>query len=306
MKKKYFYFCILFFISLGSFGALPTVEGLLQNASNPKVSGYGEVSIKVTQVIEDRQSSISRFFKVFVPEKEMVISQLEFGAGSFSGVALSRKSVFFQELQEKTNVEQMLTYALFSMLTANNPQGMKNFLSQTSPDFRDNLSLTNGAKQNLYRQYQAYLYKIKRNSSLKNQLVSPLLPEDPKKRFQIRSLLQEPLVKNNGQVSLLKENNEFLWKVNLKNIQIFFSKEKHQFKRLRFDNGISRFSITAGDYLLLDGVHEFPSMFRFSNYVTNTHFNVVVKSLKYKNVLDSQRIQKNMVANDDTYPFFLK
>lgn len=184
---------------------------------------------------------------------------------------------------------------------------MKNFFTQTSPDFRDNLSLANGAKKELYRQYQAYLYKIKRNSSLKNQIVSPLLPENPEKRARVRSLMQEPLVKNNGQVSLLKVNNEFLWKINLKNIQVFFSKKKHQFKRLQFDNGISKFSITAGNYLLLDGVHEFPSILRFSDNRNNTHYNVITKSLKYKKLLDSQRVQKKVApVLDETYPFFLK
>ena len=307
MKKLFIYLSVSVFISFNSYGALPTVEGLLQNASNPDVSGYGEFSIKVTSVVEDTESSNSRFFKIFVPKDEMVISQLEFGTERFSGAALNKKSVFFQELQEKTNIEQMLTYALFSMLTANNPRGMKNFLNQTSPDFRDNLSLINGAKQNLYRQYQSYLYKIKRDSSLKNQITSPLLPEDPERRAKVRSLMQEPLIKSNGQVSLLKENNDFLWKVNLKNIQMFFSKNKHQFKRLRFDNGISKFSIVAANYLLLDGVHEFPSMFRFSDHVNNTYYNVSVKSLKYKKILDSQRVQKNLTTKmDEPYPFFLK
>jgi hypothetical protein len=328
MKKLSLFIITSLFLFNSAYAAKPTLEGLFRNSNSPELDGnLVVVKVMVEESSENRASqAISteeqdlktpmnpKFYKfIFSLEDEKLtqLLQVEYKNNLMNKNDL-KKSLYFKNITEKIKedayTERSLFYSLLMMFSLNKSDGMKNILQKYGSHFIDNKGLMNAEKIQLMDQYKKYLSAIKEDKTLKEELVSPLRPEDIEEKEKVNTLLKEPMYKNNDSVSLVKEGRHFFWQMNLETIRASFTNEEHRLHRFELDSSEGNIVGNFGDYILFDGRHELPKIIvlkdkserqfkirflSFKNFV-NKGKNLLERAIDYKKLIEEVELKQKV------------
>jgi hypothetical protein len=158
------------------------------------------------------------------------------------------------QIKREKSPEKSMFYAVLMMLTTNRSQGVEAFLEKNGIGIVKNKTILNEDKMRLLRAYRSHLV----NNKGRGDTGSPLNPEDPKNKEKVLDLFRSNTYKRAKNIELVKKDNEFMWKVDWKSAQGYFSNEERQFRALDYSNGDSQIKLEASNYLLFNGTNELP------------------------------------------------
>jgi len=316
----------LLILSISASEAKPTLEGLFRNSNSPELDGNLVVIKMMLEEVATANSDVSlsteeqdlktpmepRFYKFIFSteiEKKTQLLQVEYKNNLMKRNDI-KKSLYFKNLSEKIKedvyTERSLFYSLLMMFGLNNSEGMKNILQKYGTNFVDNKNLMNEEKIKLINSYKTYLTAIKEDKTLKEELISPLKPEDIEEKEKVDTLLKAPMYKDSENITLSKEGQKFFWKMNLENVKASFSNEEHRLLRFELDSAEGNILGNFGDYILFDGRHELPKIIvlrdkanrqfkiRFLSFKSfvNKGKNLLERAVDYKKIEDELKLKE--------------
>ncbi len=328
MKKllNILFSCLL--ISTSTLAARPTLEGLFRNSNSPELEGnfivikmmieeiqnQGVDQVLSTEAQDQKIPMQPKFYKfIFSTEEERKtqLLQVEYNSNLMKKAGVKR-SLYFKNLTQKIKddvyTERSLFYSLLMMFGLNKSDGMKNILARYGTHFLDNKSLMNEEKVKLMDSYKKYLTAIKEDKTLKEELESPLKPEDIEEKEKVLNLLKEPMYKENESVSLVKDGRKFFWKMNLEKVKASFTNEEHRLTRFELESAEGNILGNFGDYILFDGRHELPKIIvlkdknnrqfkvrflSFKNFI-NKGKNLLERAIDYKKIEDDVKLKQKV------------
>jgi hypothetical protein len=306
MKKKLtMFFVFTFFISTAIVAAIPTEEGLLKNLNNNNIPG-SVVNIKaaITKISDAPKNENSRTdYYRFIINFDGGISILQV---NYSGSQMLATQI--QDVKLLTDVvslikkekapEKGLFYGTLLMLALNQPTGMEAFLEKTGNPIIKNKSLLNEEKMKLLRTYRNYLATTKG----KGEATSPLNPSDKDQKQKVLEVFKSNSYKRSKNIELVKIGNDFIWKVDWKSVQGYFTNEEKQFKKFDFITKDFNVSIEAAEYLPFNNNNEFPKNIYVKDSLQE-NFKMITTAFEVKKTLDksladkTEEYKKSLVKN---------
>jgi hypothetical protein len=263
MKKNIVLFSLklslLIGFSINAKASVPTEEGLLRNLNNADLPGQF-INIKLmVQAIGGEQDQ-SEYIKLQLSlENGNIISALQTTFSNGQMLNSQIKSIkYFPDLIKQLRIEKTpeknLFYGVLIMLATNRSQGIEIFLEKNGISIVRNKSILNEDKMKLLRAYRSHLV----NNKGKGDAGSPLSPDDPKSKERVQDLFRSNTFKRAKNIELVKKDNEFMWKVDWKTAQSYFSNEERQFRGIEYGNNDAQIKIEANNYLMFNGTNELP------------------------------------------------
>ena len=310
---------ILFLFLSNSFSAIPTVEGLFRNGNNQNVVGNISILSAFVTNLEDKDAledlKLSRkkpeemegqYVKwIFsrVNERKFQILQSVHDSGKMDKKSLIEVN-FISHILNKTKKEPKLSrylfYSLMIMFAFNDSTGIKALLKKYNDDFKANKEIMNQDKINLYNNYRNYLLTLNQNKGLKNELVSPLRPQDESEKERVNKLINSSMYKNTGHVKLVRRKDRFFWEVSLRKTNALFTNEQYRLHYLLLDSPDGEVEVNAGDYFLSNGNYELPRVLiikdEFFRYTHLRMINMRVYNKLRKNLPQMARDYKRELA----------
>jgi hypothetical protein len=251
--------------SLNVSAAVPTEEGLLKNLNNAGIPG-NLITIKAMVQgsspgnVAEADASKSDYYKfVLSIENPNVISlfQVAYSNGQMQNTQI--KDVKYipdlvAAIKRDKSPDRALFYAALVTLSTNKPNGMEAFLEKSGVQIVKNKNLLNEDKMKLLRAYRTYLA----NNKGKGEANSPLNPPDPQNKAKVVELFRANTFERSKNIELAKVDNEFMWKVDWKSTQAYFSNEERRLRRLEFTNGEFSTKLEANEYVMFNGTNELP------------------------------------------------
>lgn len=249
--------------------AVPSVEGLFRNPNSQEIDGDLIVLKAVIQRDSTEEQTYSqRYYKfIFGLEKEGKVQflQAEYTDGKMSKDSLS-KTLFLNNLLGKVKgdelLERNLFYSFLMMYGLNNSDGLTNILKQNATNFISNKDSLNKEKIDLYDRYKKYLMAIKNDETIKEDLTSPMESEDEEEKKKIQDLRQVNMYNTNDAISLAKEGQRFVLKLDLDRVSAKFTNEEHRLISMKVSKGATEVNTFFADYILFNGRHELPKNVR--------------------------------------------
>lgn len=284
---KFFILFLAVFIGFSSSAAIPTSESLFRNGNNKNISGNFVVlkfeinehstneeknlikssakDIQEEQLMMREKYPVRYAKLIFSLEKDETVQLLQvmYSDNEMKSSSLNKVNYIKnlnQFISNDPNVERTLFYSLLMMFSLNDSSGMANVLKSHNQKFVANESLLNVDKKNLLERYKIYLLAIKKDKTLVEELISPLKPEEPEERAKISQILNSSMYNKVNDVSLIRENRKFFWKVNYENFLALFNHETHRLNKINFTSNLGTLEGVFGDYILFDGIHELPKI----------------------------------------------
>lgn len=252
-------------LSLSAISAVPTEEGLLKNLNNAGIPG-NLITVKAmiqstpTPVGTETEAPKSDFYKFVISlENPNVISLLQVAYTNSQMLNSQIRDVKYipdllVAIKREKNPERSLFYGIFMMLTTNHSQGFEAFLEKSGVQIVRNKNILNEEKMKLLRAYRTYLA----NNKGRGDANSPLNPTDPQNKAKILELFRANTFQRAKNIELVKLDDEFVWKVDWKNIKGYFTNEERRFRQVDFNTGDNSTKIDATDYILFNGTNELP------------------------------------------------
>lgn len=298
-----------------SFSSVPTEEGLLRNLNNANLPGQF-ITLKTMvqtagyadQVSTDQEKTDYVKFLISLENPSAIsIVQITYSAAQMLNTQI--KSVKYVpdllgQIKREKVPEKSLFYSVLMMLTSNRSQGMESFLEKNGTAIVKNRTILNEDKIRLLKAYRSFLI----NNKGKGDAGSPLNPEDPKNKERILSLFRSNTFKRAQNIELVKKDNEFMWKVDWKSAQGFFSNEYRQFRAMEYNTGEAQIDMTAAQYILFNGTNELPKYMNFKDSAGRL-FKMQVLGLDNKLKADKrlvdtyEELKKIPTQEDTTYTF---
>jgi hypothetical protein len=316
-QKIFFVTAILFSIisSPKSFSSVPTEEGLLRNLNNADLPGQF-ITLKAMvqtagyadKVSTDQEKTDYVKFLISLENPSAIsLVQITYSAAQMLNTQI--KSVKYVpdllgQIKREKVPEKSLFYSVLMMLTSNRSQGMEAFLEKNGTAIVKNRTILNEDKIRLLKAYRSFLI----NNKGRGDAGSPLNPEDPKNKERILSLFRSNTFKRAQNIELVKKENEFMWKVDWKSAQGFFSNEDRQFRAIEYNTGEAQIDMTAAQYILFNGTNELPKYMNFKDS-TGRLFKMQVLGLDNKLKTDKrlvdtyEELKKIPTQEDTTYTF---
>lgn len=258
---------IVMMISFSAFASVPTEEGLLRNLNNADLPGqYITVKTMVQSLTEADKTDYVKFQISVENPNAVSLLQTTYTNGQMLNSQIKSVKYFpdlLSQIRREKAPEKSLFYAVLMMLTTNRSQGMEAFLEKNGISVVKNKTILNEDKMKLLRAYRSHLV----NNKGKGDAGSPLNPEDPKNKEKVLDLFRSNTFKRAKNIELVKKDNEFMWKVDWKAAQGFFSNEERQFRAIDYSTADSQIKIEASGYLLFNGTNELP---KFMNVKDST------------------------------------
>ena len=289
-----------------AFSAIPTVEGLFRNGNNRDIQGKifviqavissleSERALETLEALkgEGQQLHIKMIFSKRRKGK-MGMLQLLYDSSSMKGEHL--REVFFaphilSKMKKDDRPSRLLFYSLILMYSFNDSTGIKALFKRYVGDFRSNDEIMDRNKIALYQRYRNYLLAIKKDKSLKKELISPLRPGDRREREKVRKLITSPMYKDINALKLIRQGNQFYWQVRLGQLNALFSNETHSLKSLTLRTPRGTVQVKAGHYTLLNKRYEWPHILLFRDeFFKFTHLQIT--KVKVYNTLSKRLFQ---------------
>lgn len=246
------------FISFAAIASVPTEEGLLRNLNNADLPGSYVTVKMMVQSLNDQTKTDYVKLQVSVDNPNSVTAlQTIYSNGQMLNSQI--KSVRYipdllAQIKREPVPERSMFYAVMMMLTTNRSQGVEAFLEKNGVSVVKNRTVLNEEKMRLLRAYRSHLV----NNKGKGDAGSPLNPTDPKNKERVMDLFRSNTFKRAKNIELVKKDNEFMWKVDWKSTQGFFSNEERQFRAIDYNTGDAQIKLEASNYLLFNGTNELP------------------------------------------------
>lgn len=263
---KIIYSLVLCMLSLNLLASVPTEEGLLKNLNNADLPGKNiTIKMQVQQQVADKvlagpENEKMDYVKLVLSlDNANAIGLLQVTYNNSQMQNSQIKDVKYipdllGQIRREKQIEKSMFYAVMMMLATNYSQGMEAFLEKNGVSIVKNKAILNEDKLKLLRAYRSFLI----NNKGRGDAGSPLNPEDPKNREQIVNLFRSNTFKRANNIELIKLDNEFMWKVDWKNIQGYFTNEERRFRALDYSTMEAHVKLEATSYLLFNGVNELP------------------------------------------------
>lgn len=256
--KSFLILLLAFTTSLSAFASVPTEEGLLRNLNNADLPGsYITVKAMVQSLTEADKIDYVKFQISLDNPNTIGLLQTTYSNGQMLNSQIKAVKYFpdlMGQIRREKTAEKSLFYGVLMMLTTNRPQGMEVFLEKNGVSVVKNKTILNEDKMKLLRAYRAHLI----NNKGKGDAGSPLNPEDPKNKERVLDLFRSNTFRRAKNIELVKKDNEFMWKVDWKSAQGFFSNEERQFRAIDYTTTDTQIKIEASGYLLFNGTNELP------------------------------------------------
>lgn len=258
MKKYLVLVITLMTMTLELFASVPTQEGLLRNVSNSEIDGTF-INLKFSVKLLD-DSVPMEFVKlnlnIVSPKEISALQTIYSNAQMLKSQIISVKYIpnVVTAIKVEKTADRALYNSIILLLAANNPYGLKTFLEKNGASVETNAKVINEEKMALLKNYKNFLVKNKSRSDVG----SPLNPEDPKQKEKAVELFKSNTFKRAENIDLAKKDNEFMWKVDWKATQVFFSNENREFRVLEHSTTDAIFKVEATNYLLFNGVNTMP------------------------------------------------
>ncbi len=281
---------VVFMVSFSVHASVPTEEGLLRNLNNADLPGqYVTVKTMVQSLTEADKTDYVKFQISIDGPNNISLLQTTYSNGQMLNSQIKGVKYIpdlLSQIKREKAPEKSLFYSVLMMLTTNRSQGMEAFLEKNGVAVVKNRNILNEDKIKLLRAYRSHLV----NNKGKGDAGSPLNPEDPKNKEKVLELFRSNTFKRAKNIELVKKDNEFMWKVDWKSAQGFFSNEERQFRAVDYSTADSQIKIEANSYLLFNGTNELP---KFMNVKDSTGQLYKIQTLG----LDVKRTDKRLAES---------
>ncbi|MGZ3808432.1 MAG: hypothetical protein ACXVCE_10120 [Bacteriovorax sp.] len=259
-------------LTFSAMGSVPTEEGLLKNLNNAGIPGNlitikamiqgatpaapAEIDSGKTDfykfVISLENPNLISFFQVAYSNGQMLTSQIK---------DVKYVPDLLAAIKREKSPEKGLFYSVLMMLATNRAQGVETFLEKSGVQIVKNKNILNEEKMKLLRAYRTYLA----NNKGKGDANSPLNPADPQNKAKVIELFRANTFERSKNIELAKLDNEFVWKVDWKAVQAYFTNEERRLRKIEYSNGESASKLEATDYVLFNGTNELPKYITFKD-----------------------------------------
>ncbi|MBC7713309.1 MAG: hypothetical protein H7177_08220 [Rhizobacter sp.] len=307
MKMLFSKIVLALVISGSVFASVPTEEGLLKNLSNADLPGSFITVKMMLQSLSEQEKSDYVKLQLALEGSNIAVLQTVYSNGQMLTSQVKSTKYFpdlLTQIKREKTPEKSLFYSVMMMLTTNRSQGLEAFLEKNGVSVVRNKTILNEDKMKLLRAYRSHLV----NSKGKGDAGSPLNPDDPKAKERILDLFRSNTFKRARNIELVKKDNEFMWKVDWKSAQGFFSNEERQFRAIDYSSGDAQIKIEASNYLLFNGTNELPKFMNMKD-TKGSLYKIQVLGLDVrkaeKRLVDSYEELKKTPGQEDTTNSFL-
>ena len=281
---------VAFMLSFTVHASVPTEEGLLRNLNNADLPGqFVTVKAMVQSLTETDKTDYVKFQLSLGGPTVVALLQTTYSNGQMLNSQIKSVKYFpdlLTQIKREKNPEKSLFYGVLMMLTTNRSQGVEAFLEKNGIEIVKNKNILNEDKMKLLRAYRSHLV----NSKGKGDAGSPLNPEDPKNKEKILELFRSNTFDRAKNIELVKKDNEFMWKVDWKSTQGFFSNEDRRFRAIEYNTADMQIKMEASNYLMFNGTNELP---KFMNIKDSTGQLYKIQILG----LDIKRTDKRLIES---------
>ncbi len=256
--------------------SVPTEEGLLKNLNNSDLPGdYITVKMMIHSLTEPDKQDFIRLQLLNENNGSMSLLQTVFSNGQMLNSQI--KSVKYipdllMQIRKEKSLEKSMLYGILMMLVSNKTTGVEVFLEKNGVIVTKSKTMLNEEKMRLLRSYRSHLV----NNKGKGDAGSPLNPDEPGAKNRALDLFRSNTFTSAKNIELVKKENEFMWKVDWKFAQGYFSNEERQFRALDYTNSETQIKVEASQYLLFNGTNELP---KFLNLKDSTGQLFVIQTL---------------------------
>lgn len=295
------------FITTSLYASVPTEEGLLKNLNNADLPGTNITVKMMVQSLneQDKTEYIKLQLSLDNPNSITALQTIYSNGQMLNSQVKSVKYIpdLLAQIKREKAPEKSLFYGVLMMLTTNRSQGVEAFLEKNGISIVKNKTILNEDKMRLLRAYRSHLV----NNKGRGDAGSPLNPEDPKNKERVLDLFRSNTFKRAKNIELVKKDNEFMWKVDWKSAQGYFSNEERQFRALDYNTGDSQIKLEASNYLLFNGTNELPKFMNLKDskgalYKVQT-LGLDIKRNDRRLVDSYEELKKNPNLEDSTNSF---
>ena len=289
MKKLFFNVLVILAISSTAQASVPTEEGLLRNLNNADLPGEHITVKMMVQSLSESDKSEYVKLQLSLDNANISVLQTIYSNGQMQSSQIKSVKYFpdlLTAIKREKSPEKSMFYGIMMMLTTNRSQGMEAFLEKNGINVVKNKTILNEEKLRLLRAYRAHLI----NNKGKGDAGSPLNSDDPRTKERILDLFRSNTFKRAKNIELVKKDNEFMWKVDWKLAQGYFSNEERQFRAIDYATPDAQIKIEASSYLLFNGTNELP---KFMNVKDSAGQLYKIQTLG----LDIKRVDKRLAES---------
>lgn len=258
MKRKLFALILSLLSVTSLMAAVPTEEGLLKNVNNQDLQGSNVVLKFSIQPVDE--STAVEFMKVYLQQEnennfgmlQVIYSNAQMLDSQILNIRYTPNVLM--SLRSEKNMDKALFTSSLAMLALNNPYAFKVTMAKNGITVASDRDILNGDKINLLKEYKTYLV----NNKGRSEAGSPFNSQDAKVKDKNIEIFKSNTFKRAENIELVKKNNEFMWKIDWKGTQVFFSNEQREFKVLEHSATDGQFKIDANNYLAFNGINSFP------------------------------------------------
>jgi hypothetical protein len=276
---------LLSIFGLNSYASIQTIEGLFRNGNNADVSGdlvvlTFQVREKINReflnkkIVENEQSFTEienvkeGLLKLYVKliYKYEIKKPTELILVTYDDVQMKTNSVINVEyinnleqyFKNSTNKSKELLYSILNSLLLNDSRLVSQFLKRNNTNYLTNAEILNKEKKDLLEDYKKYLLAVREDESMRNGLRNPMKPDKIEDREATSKILKSAMYQIESAPKLVKEQGDFIWKVELENFSGKFENETRRLMNVKANLEKHEVYLTVFDYVLFDGIHEFP------------------------------------------------
>jgi hypothetical protein len=305
--RKFLQALLILTISMTAHASVPTEEGLLKNLNNADLPGqYINLKMMVQSLMETDKVEYVKLQLSLENPNVVGLLQTTYSNGQMQASQIKSVKYFpdlLAQIRREKTPERSLFYSVLMMLTTNRSQGMEAFLEKNGVNVVKNKTILNEDKMRLLRAYRSHLV----NNKTRGDAGSPLNPEDPKNKERVLDLFRSNTFRRAKNVELVKKDNEFMWKVDWKSAQGYFSNEERQFRSIDYNTADAQIKIEASSYLLFNGTNELPKFMNIKDstgqlYKVQT-LGLDIKRADKKLIESYEELKKAPASNEAPYPF---
>ncbi len=275
------------------FCATPTMEGLFRNGDNKEVaSGFTVLKFYVNEVVDEEklkttivtaesgeldkavksEQSKPRYFKcVFSLERDNKVQflQVEYTSPEMQPETLVGVKYIPDLIKDLDSVEKpsrQLFYAFLNMFVLNDSRAISNQMEKYDSGFQKNKLAMNSDKKGLLLRQKEYLAAIKGDAKAKESLKSPLEGSSEDEKTKLTEINNQEMYQKSDKIKLERVGRKFMWNLKLDNVSGYFGNIDHRLQNITIKKYDAEFRLSCGNYVLLDGIHNFPEMLRIQDF----------------------------------------
>ncbi len=255
----------LFFIFLICFPLHSVIlgEGLFRHSNNALYEGeITELSfilkenVQFVQGDQTKSNSFEHFVKIYFDNKNKLI-QMKYSDRTFATKNLVNlkyiDNVSAAVIRDNVQARGLL-FSVLHMYSQNSSEVIRSYLKKVEPSFKFTNQLINYPKWELLKKYKSYV-SISEGSRAGSE--NPLEPSDPNRKAKVKELMAQPLYYNDENVSLVRVEDDFFFKVEYDRFNAYFN-NNHELAQIEIKQNANSLVLDAKKYLLFNGRHQIP------------------------------------------------